>query len=342
MPIGAPVLETGKIERLTFENEIRPLNRPVLMRGQVADWPAVVQAGDSDEAACAYLRRFDNGKPAGTLLGSPEIHGEFFYGDRPGTFNFQRGFVPISLALERILGERDKAEPHAVYVQSVPIADHLPGFADENRLDLLEAAVAPRIWIGNSLRVQTHHDLTDNIACVIAGRRRFTMFPPEQLVNLYVGPFEHTLAGPPVSLVQIEDPDYSRFPRFREAAATAQYAELEAGDALYIPYFWWHHVRSLATFNILVNYWWKDTAPQAGEPYDVLLHALLSIRDMPPAYRDVWRVMFDYYVFGSHGDPAAHLPVEAKGAVGPMSPDLAAAMRRQLLDSLNRQWGGVV
>ena len=31
--------------------------------------------------------------------------------------------------------------------------------------------------------------------------------------------------------------------------ASAQTAELEPGDAIYIPYFWWHHVRSLTGFN---------------------------------------------------------------------------------------------
>ncbi len=59
-----------------------------------------------------------------------------------------------------------------------------------------------------------------------------------------------------MSLVQLHAPDFDRFPRFREALDAAVTAELEAGDAIYIPPLWWHHVQSLEPFNLLVNYWW--------------------------------------------------------------------------------------
>ena len=80
----------------------------------------------------------------------------------------------------------------------------------------------PRVWFGNRVTVQTHYDISSNIACVVAGRRRFTLFPPEQLVNLYVGPLEFTLAGQPISMVKLEQPDFERYPRFRQALAAAQ------------------------------------------------------------------------------------------------------------------------
>jgi hypothetical protein len=43
--------------------------------------------------------------------------------------------------------------------------------------------------------VQTHFDLPSNIACVVGGLRRFTLFPPEQLPNLYVGPLEFNISA---------------------------------------------------------------------------------------------------------------------------------------------------
>lgn len=74
---------------------------------------------------------------------------------------------------------------------------------------------------------------------IATGRRRFTLFPPQQRVNLYVGlyvgPFDKTVAGVPVSMAPIENPDFDRFPRLREALDHAQVAELEPGDGLYIP-----------------------------------------------------------------------------------------------------------
>src|SRR5690606_31993138 len=138
------------------------------------------------------------------------------------------------------------------YAGSVPIPNSIPEFGAGNRLELLPASVVPRIWIGNAVTVWTHYDLSANVACVVAGKRRFTLFPPEQLVNLHVGPLDFTLAGQPVSLVDLEAPDYDQYPRFREALAHAQVAELAPGDALFIPNLWWHHVKSLDRFNVLV------------------------------------------------------------------------------------------
>jgi hypothetical protein len=83
-------------------------------------------------------------------------------------------------------------------------------------------------------------------------------------------------------MVPLEQPDLRRYPRFQHALAAAQSAELEPGDAVYIPYFWWHHVQSLDRFNTLVNYWWDDASVQFGSPYDCLLHSFLTLRQLPP------------------------------------------------------------
>lgn len=324
------------VDLSVFLNEVVPRNKPALLKGLAADWPAVKAAMASDEAACAYLKACDNQKPAEVMYGDPAIKGEFFYTPDLRGVNFTRSPAVISEFLDKLLARRDRDDAAALYLQSTPIDQHMPRFMAENRIGFMPSDIMPRIWIGNQLRVQTHYDLSNNIAIVVAGKRRFTLFPPEQLVNLYVGPFEFTLAGPPISMVSLENPDLERYPRFAEALEAAVVAELEPGDALYIPYFWWHHVRSLASFNVLVNYWWNDTRPGLGSPYDPLLHAILGIRDMPKAQRDVWKVMFDYYVFGSHGDPVAHLPPQTRGPLGGMTPDLNMKMRRQLVHALSR------
>ena len=103
-------------------------------------------------------------------------------------------------------------------------------------------------------------------------------------------------------MVDLRCPDFEAFPRFREALKTAQVAELDPGDAIFIPSMWWHQVEALAPFNVLVNYWWRDTPRFLAQPQDALNHALLAIRDLPEDEKKLWRQMFDYYVFG---DPAA-------------------------------------
>ena len=69
----------------------------------------------------------------------------------------------------------------ALYVGAVPTPGQHAGFTRENALPLMEPAIVPRVWIGNRVTVQTHYDVSYNLACVVAGRRRFTLFPPEQL-----------------------------------------------------------------------------------------------------------------------------------------------------------------
>ena len=120
-------------------------------------------------------------------------------------------------------------------------------------------------------------------------------------------------------MVSLHEPDLARFPRFAEALRHALSAELEPGDALYIPYGWWHHVESLTPFNVLVNYWW-NTAPKAGSPYGVLLHAALTLRDMPADQRAVWRALFEHFIFTDpeklDGTPEARATRLVRAAVG--------------------------
>jgi hypothetical protein len=71
-------------------------------------------------------------------------------------------------------------------------------------------------------------------------------------------------------------------------------------------------------------------------PQNTLLHALLSLRDRPEQEKRAWRAMFDYYVFGPPGTPAAHLPEAARGNLAPMDETRARRLRAYLLKRLNR------
>ena len=128
-----------------------------------------------------------------------------------------------------------------------------------------------------------------------------------------------------------------RFPRFAEAMAHAQVAELEPGDAIYIPALWWHHVESLDKFNMLVNYWWKGApgAPGTGDSaLDCLLHSLLSLRQLPAEQRKAWAAIFAHYVFDADAQSAAHIPEHRRGILGEMSPDFRRQVRAFLVKQL--------
>jgi hypothetical protein len=319
----------------TFRDQIVPKNQPAVLRGAVLQWPAVQQGSRSAQAMCTYLMGLQQAGPVPLLTADPAIQGRFFFRDDLRGFNFQRRPAPLAVALRMLLTHLDDTEPPAVFVESAPLPDCLPDFASGNRLELLDSSIVPRIWIGNAVKVQTHYDLWNNIACVLAGRRRFTLFPPEQLPNLYPGPMDITPSGVPISMVPLENPDFERYPRFRDALAAARVAELEPGDALFIPYGWWHHVQSLRSFNVLVNYWWADSSPVTS-PLDSLLHGLLALRDLPAAERAVWRNLFDYYVFQTSGDPLAHLPPAMRGLMGARGPEQLREIKALLAQTLSR------
>lgn len=322
-----------------FREQVAPAGLPVLLKGAVLDWPAVQAGRTSPESAVEYIKRFDRGHPVETILGRPEIAGRFFYNETIDGLNFAKMPERITTTVDRILATRGQKNPPSFYIQSASVPDYLPGFAAENVLDLVGASVPPRIWVGNRLTVQTHFDLSDNLACCVAGRRRFTLFPPEQTPNLYPGPFELTLAGPPVSMVRLNDPDLEKYPKFETALRHGFRAELEPGDVLYLPYFWWHHVETLEDVNVLVNYWWNDFDPDLGSPFDALLHAMLAVRDLPDRQRAAWRMMFGHYAFGADGDPVAHLPRWAQGSLGAHDKAMRQTIRMRLLAALARQAG---
>lgn len=332
--VSTKTRELQEADKDHFQQEIVPLYRPVIIRQYLKDWPAVAQQKESSQSFVNYLKSFDQGKSVVTYQGDPAIRGKFFYQSDMQGFNFERITEKFTDALDRILSQADQPDPLSVYSGAVSIVEHIPGFAAENQCDLAGHTAVARIWTGNAATVPTHYDMLDNIVAVVAGRRRFTLFPPEQLSNLYVGPVDFTLSGQPVSMVSLQEPDFERFPRFRDALAVAEVAELEPGDALYIPKLWWHHVESLDPFNAIVNYWWNNTALGNDLPFTTLMHGLISISHLPRYEREAWRAFFDHYLFRLDEDPVAHIAPEHQGILGPLTPELYKKIKAYVFSTL--------
>ncbi|WP_019832328.1 cupin-like domain-containing protein [Sphingomonas sp. PR090111-T3T-6A] len=323
-----PIREIDGIDRERFREKILPSARPAVLRGIAADWPAVRAANEAGGVP-AYVDRLGGSAACEMVVGAPEFGGRIFYNADMSGLNFTRERGTLRTLLARLAAVANEEAPPALAVQSLASREAVPAFAAENRLDLVDPAMAPRLWIGNRIVVATHHDLMENIAVVVAGRRRFTLFPPEQAPNLYIGPFEFTPNGAPVSLADPEAPDLTRFPRFAAALEQAETAELGPGDAIFIPYMWWHHVRSLDAFSMLANYWWEATpkAQPGLAPIDALVHASLAIGDLPESQREAWRALFDHVVFDR---AQAHIPAERRGIRGELSEAAKARLRKQI------------
>ncbi|MES1200793.1 MAG: cupin-like domain-containing protein [Pseudomonadota bacterium] len=327
------IREWESVDPEIFQTQILTGGQPVVFRGVGRDWPVVRAAQTSPAAFADYIKGFDNNRPVNVTLGLPSIGGRLFYRPDMKEFNFDEEKMPVSAALDRLIAQLGAAEPSSIFVQSAIVRDFIPGFAADNALDIVPVSVPPRVWIGSPVIVAAHFDLYYNIAVVGAGRRRFTLFPPEQLPNLYIGPMDFSPAGAPISMVSFDEPEFERYPRFTEALKHAQTAELGPGDAIFIPYAWWHHVRSLEPINMLINYWWNDSKLPLS-PTHAMLHAVLAFRELPEDQRAAWRAMLDYYAFQTSGAPLEHLPPAQRGAMGPLTPERMRAFAQMLARSL--------
>lgn len=312
--------------------------RPALLRGLAGDWGLVHAGRQSAAEAMSYLRRFDSGRPVQYSHGDPGIDGRPFYNADFTGLNFQVRRGGLSEVLESIASHLDDPQPPTYYVASLLVDGALPGFTRENDLQLATRGIEapPSIWIGNRVVASCHFDAPNNLAVCAVGRRHFTVFPPDQIGNLYPGPLDPTPGGQAISLVDFADPDFERYPRFRQALETAQTALLEPGDAVFIPSMWWHHVRSVEPFNVLVNYWWRGSPEFLSSPLPALHHALWTIRDLPEREKRAWANVFEYYVFGPGGRAAEHVPEQARGVLAPIDETLARRIRAMLIGRLNR------
>ncbi|MEA3151943.1 MAG: hypothetical protein QOD56_2882, partial [Gammaproteobacteria bacterium] len=248
-------------------------SKPLVLKGLIEHWPALAAGRHSPSELNQYFRCMDRGIPATVMEAPASTQGRFGYSADLREFTFSKYQRGISETLDRIERQTDAPNAPIIAFQMLPLATNLPAFVEQNPMSLLPQ-VAPLLWLGGRVRTQIHHDRDHNLACVIAGRRRFVLFPPEQVENLYIGPIDNP---PPLSIVDLEAPDFARFPRFAMALAAAQRAELAPGDALLMPRHWWHHVTSLDPYNAMVNYWWGTQAQGLENPYDCFLSALLAL-----------------------------------------------------------------
>lgn len=320
-----PSVDLGSARTIEDVEALAAKGEPVILKGLIDHWPALAIARRSEREFDAYLRARHTGAMVPVMEGPPSSGGRFGYADDVREFSFTKRNRPLGETLERIARAQLEARRAYLAIQLLPLDEQMPAFQRDNPMPLVPHAARPKLWLGGPVTTQIHNDRDHNLACVVAGKRRFLLFPPEEVGNLYIGPLDNP---PPLSLVDPEAPDFERFPRFREALQSARVAHLAAGDALLMPRYWWHHVSSLDPYNVMVNYWWGDAATDIGNPHDAFLAALLAFKSLPSRERDYWRAMFETHVFGESG--ADHIPPAARGILGNLTPQLRASLKQRL------------
>lgn len=321
----------------TLTEEILSSSEPIILKDFACDWPIVIAGKKSTHDADKYLRQFYNGNPVTAYYGEPDIKGRVFYNQDYTGFNFRSSKIDLNLVLDKLLENINVGESPTMYVGSTEINQWLPGFGKQNHIPIEQYNPLVSIWIGNQSRVAAHFDFPKNLACSAVGRRRFTLFPPEQVKNLYIGPMEFAPGGQEISVVDFHNPDYDKFPRFKDAVAAAEEAVLEPGDTLFLPSMWWHHVEALTDYNVLLTHWWRESAAFMGRPTNALSLAMLSLRSLSKTERMAWKAIFEHYVFDYEDDQFDYLPEAARGMLTlPLDEINARKLRVDLLEKLKR------
>lgn len=344
--MGMPFIESAELSCADEVQGITPsdvleyvagVTQPLILRGYCEHFPAVAAGKQSPRVMADYLLNFYSGNPINGCYGGAETEGRVFYNEDMSGFNFQVRQTDLGALLDDILSSAGAESAPMRYMPSSEVNHWFPAFSIANDAGVSEVSPVGSLWLGNKVRVAAHYDFPNNLACNLAGKRRFTLLPPEQIANLYPGPLEFAPGGQEVSLVDFYNPDFEKFPRFRNALDYALIAELNAGDALYIPGMWWHHVESLDTLNVLYTHWWRDSAAYMGRPTNTLLHAVLGLRNLPEHQRKAWKALFDYYIFEAGENAAEHITPQAQGVLEqPLSLETAMQLRSKLQNDLKR------
>jgi lysine-specific demethylase 8 len=132
-----------------------------------------------------------------------------------------------------------------------------PPFVDEDKYTAVNFWFGP----GNNF-TPLHYDPGNNFLAQIRGRKQMILCPARDIARLYPFPFSYadnpySYAANHISQVNVLSPDLTRFPGW--ARADRALLELNPGDMLFIPVYWWHAVWGIDQ-NISINYWW-DARP---------------------------------------------------------------------------------
>lgn len=159
------------------------------------------------------------------------------------------------LSLNHMNGSRYYLAQTSMDGEMLPLAADVPL---DNALSV-DMRCQKMLWLSRGDCVTPlHYDGLQNLFVLFSGRKRFTLFSPQQSILLYPA---NKKGKERFSLVNVERADAERFPLYRKAEPLV--IDLEAGDALFIPAGWWHHVRSFGR-SLAVSLWWSPVGSSSA------------------------------------------------------------------------------
>ncbi|WP_062209332.1 cupin-like domain-containing protein [Streptomyces sp. NBRC 109706] len=210
---------------------------PTVFRGLAAEWPAV------ERWTFPYIGSLAPDLPVRLVVGNRESDPTRFTRSTLGSY------------AELLAGDEPGQEP--VYLKEFDLLKEFPQLRD----DLRNGELFPRgsitsctTWIGPArARTGLHCDLLDNLAVVIAGRKRFWLAGPEAVARAGKTSAKYDawarLSSVGAEELAADHPDAGDF----------YVVDLEPGDVLYVPARWWHEVVNLTSSVLLSGFFGPKT-----------------------------------------------------------------------------------
>jgi hypothetical protein len=246
-----PVPRLHRPQRQDFEERFVEPGLPVILTGLLDAWPAW------HKWEVDYLRQRVGQARVDYKVSATRVHPDFYAPARP-----RRRSGTLESYLERIT-TGDEAERARYYLSGDrEHLDHPEPTRVNPDLQALREDLGPLpyfpagslravgFWLSaRGVRSATHFDGNGghNLNAQIRGSKRVWLFPPQAPLPL----------RPVLALEQSGIPPwFSPLDPESEEPEGCQRADLQAGEVLFIPSFWYHAFLHSGAFNCNVNFWW--------------------------------------------------------------------------------------
>jgi hypothetical protein len=240
LPAGSKIERRVDLSRDEFLERYYAPGRPVILVGEMADWPAL------SSWTPEYLS---------TAIGSTviEYQGERSKSDR---FEMYKDAHRRELPFDEFIDLIRKTPGNDTYLTAYNSARNANALSTLHRdLGFLDKFLSRDVgepngmmWIGPAGTVTSlHHDLTNNFIAQLVGRKRLKVVPAADVGKIYN--HQHVFS----EIANLDDPalDRSRFPLLSEARIYD--VTLSPGEVIFMPLAWWHQVTSL-DFSVTITY----------------------------------------------------------------------------------------
>jgi hypothetical protein len=219
----------------------RPLHQhstrePQVWRGLVRHWPAVTRW------TFEHLGALDRQRPVQIVQGNRETLASRLVDTTWGQHMdaLQHARTAVNSAVGH-LKEFDLLQNFPALAHDVDLAPLFPP----------KAVVSSQAWIGPAeARTGLHHDLLDNLAFTIRGRKRFYLAPPGTVesMRLVSRKFDRWAKLSQLGIDELMAASCA------VTAGLVQVIDLAPGDALFVPRGWWHEVVNLEASILLSGF----------------------------------------------------------------------------------------